>query len=145
MLDQATLELELNDRDAALLNQDLVAIQTEAALLQSQINRELSELDIATEFLAVVRQRTVEETEDDLEAAADAFEPGSGGTGGGGAGSDSPGTESPGTESPGGSSGPGRGAAPGEPGREARGATLVPFSGGLLGGSLTPIRFGRVN
>ena len=67
-----------------MLNQDLVAIQTEAALLQSQINRELSELDIATEFLAVVRQRTVEETEDDLEAAADAFEPGSGGTGGGG-------------------------------------------------------------
>lgn len=114
--DQAALELNLSAADAALLNQELAAIQTDAALLNSQVNRELSELDIATEFLAVVNQKDVEGAADDLEAAADGFEPGTqddtteqgpaADRGGGGAGSDGGGS----------------------------GAALAPLSGGIFGG-----------
>jgi hypothetical protein len=107
--DQAALELNLSAADAALLNQDLAAIQTEAALLNSQVNRELSELDIATEFLAVVNQKEVEAVADDMEEAAENFVPGSGTT-----------TEQlPAAERGGGGAGAG---------------VLAPFSGGIFGG-----------
>lgn len=107
ILDQATLDLNLNSQDAALLNQQLQTIQTEAALLQTQIARELTELDLATSFLAVVNQKIIDGTADDQEAAADAFDPleeaveirkerGGGGAGGGGAGNvGGSGTEGP--------------------------------------------------
>jgi hypothetical protein len=121
--DQAVLELNLNTADASLLNQQLAAIQTDAALLQTQINRELSELDIATEFLAVVNQQSLDSVADDMERAADNFVPGNDNTAdagsGGGAGSDT----GAGPNAP---SGPGPGAGP--PERRAIGATIFPQS-----------------
>lgn len=55
------LQLGLQDQQARLLALDLQAIQQDFTIVQNQANRELSELNIAGEFLKVVNQ-TMEET-----------------------------------------------------------------------------------